>query len=402
MIGKAWINFWNIFILDLLVGTNYLELNFYQFEFQMKNRFTFTNCLLFLAVLSACQSEPSPDEVFDEAKGKIDNAKLISFELMMLWESPVIDEVDTIRMSLELGKGKTELFDYEFIGRTNEADLVYQGNVILNVNHRDSTLVLKDTKEDLARYLDNTFFNFSPIGLMKKDGWTYVGDTSIANRNYLNYRQIEMDTVIEKKYILLENHLFLNPSNLLFEKYERRLFHDGNKGQLITVNFSNYNFSEEGEFPKYLAPIGYISKIAGDIDSRVLLKKGEKAPDFELVDLKGDVFRLSDFKGKKVLIDFSMIRCGWCKIALDKFNSPEFSLKEGIVALYINPVDDQEYMKKYLTKNKIPFPILLEAADVGKTYGVSGYPSFFLIDERGEIEFSGAGFDDELIPLISN
>ncbi len=395
-------NFSAIFILDLLVITYYLELNFYQIEILMKKRFTFIYVLLFFAVMSACETESSPDELFDEAKGKIDDAKLISFELMMLWESPVIEEVDTIRMSLELGKEKSESFDYDFIGRTEESDLVYQENVILNVNHTDSTLVLKDTKEDLARYLDNTFFNFSPIGLLKKEGWAYVGDTSIANKNYLNYRQIEMDTVIEKKYILLENHLFLNPSNLLFDKYERRLFHDGKKGQFITVNFSNYNFSAEGQFPKYIAPLGYISKIAGDIESRILLKKGEKAPDFELVDMEGNPVRLADFKGKKVLIDFSMIRCGWCKIALDKFNAPEFSLKQGIVALYINPVDEQEYMKKYLTKNKIPFPILLEAAEVGKTYGVSGYPSFFLIDERGEIEFSGAGFDDELIPLISN
>ncbi|MFT4855022.1 MAG: peroxiredoxin [Algoriphagus sp.] len=368
----------------------------------MKNTSTFISVLLFLAVMSACKTEPSPDEVFDETKGKLDNAKLISFELMMLWENPLIDEVDTIRMSLELGKEKSESFEYNFIGRTEESDLVYQEDVILNVNHTDSTLVLKDKKEDLARYLDNAFFNFSPIGLLKKKGWAYIGDTSIANKNYLNYRQIEMDTVIEKKDVLLENHLFLNPSNLLFDKYERRLFHDGKKGQFITVNFSNYKLSGEGEFPRYIAPIGYISKIAGDIESRILLQKGEKAPDFELKDLEGNTVSLSDFKGKKVLIDFSMIRCGWCKIALDKFNSPEFSLKEGIVALYINPVDDQEYMKKYLTKNKIPFPILLEAAEVGKTYGVSGYPSFFFIDERGDIEFSGAGFDDELIPLISN
>jgi peroxiredoxin len=395
-------NFSSIFLLDSLVVTNYIVLSFYQIEFQMKKKSTILYFLLLFVFMSACKTEPSPDEVFDEAKGKLDHAKLISFELMMLWESPVIDEVDTIRMSLELGKEKSEVFEYDFIGRTEEADLVYQENVILNVNHTDSTLVLKDTKEDLARYLDNTFFNFSPIGLLKKKGWAYVGDTSIANKNYLNYRQIEMDTVIEKKDILLENHLFLNPSNLLFDKYERRLFHDGKKGQFITVNFSNYKFSGVGEFPKYIAPAGYISKIAGDIESRILLNKGEKAPDFELKDLEGNTVRLSDFKGKKVLIDFSMIRCGWCKIALDKFNSPEFSLKEGIVALYINPVDQQEYMKKYLIKNKIPFPVLLEAAEVGRAYGVSGYPSFFLIDERGEIEFSGAGFNDKLIPLISD
>jgi hypothetical protein len=116
--------------------------------------------------MSACETESSPDELFDEAKGKIDDAKLISFELMMLWESPVIDEVDTIRMSLELGKEKSESFEYDFIGRTEESDLVYQENIILNVNHTDSTLVLKDTKEDLARYLDNTFFNFSQNNLL--------------------------------------------------------------------------------------------------------------------------------------------------------------------------------------------------------------------------------------------
>jgi len=59
-----------------------------------------------------------------------------------------------------LGKDKSEVLNNAiFIGRTEEADLVYQENVILNVNHTESVnWFLKDTKEGLARYLIRTFF----------------------------------------------------------------------------------------------------------------------------------------------------------------------------------------------------------------------------------------------------
>jgi hypothetical protein len=54
-------------------------------------------------------------------------------------------------------------------------------------------------------------------------------------------------------------------------------------------------------------------------------------------------------------------------------------------------------MVKYRNKFTIPFPVIAEAKSVGRSYGVSGYPTFYLIDEKGVIEEAFAGYQEELI-----
>jgi thiol-disulfide isomerase/thioredoxin len=97
-----------------------------------------------------------------------------------------------------------------------------------------------------------------------------------------------------------------------------------------------------------------------------------------------------------------MIHCGWCKIAIDDFKKPSFSFAENVVLLYINPVDEIEKMEKYQTKVGIPFPVLIEAKEVGQVYGVKGYPTFYLVDEQGIIEEVSEGYSDELIQKLNS
>lgn len=115
------------------------------------------------------------------------------------------------------------------------------------------------------------------------------------------------------------------------------------------------------------------------------------------MDADGNWVELAQMRGKKVLLNFSMIRCGWCKIALEQFNKPAYQFADNIVPLYVNPVDTKEEMDKYRSKVPIPFPVLANAEAVGKAYGVSGYPTFYLIDESGKVEEVVVGFSDEKI-----
>ena len=133
-----------------------------------------------------------------------------------------------------------------------------------------------------------------------------------------------------------------------------------------------------------------------------LLKVGDTAPDFKLQDMQGKWVKLSDFQGKKVLLDFSMIHCGWCKIAIDEFKKPSFSFAENVVPLYVNPVDDISKMEEYQARVGIPFPALINAQEVGSAFGVKGYPTFYLIDEKGNIELVNEGYSDNLIQILNS
>ncbi len=131
-----------------------------------------------------------------------------------------------------------------------------------------------------------------------------------------------------------------------------------------------------------------------------MLKKGDKAPNFETTTENGDKFKLSDHRGKKVMVYFypkdnttgctaeaCSIRDSW-----DAFTSndiPVFGISAG------SEKSHQNFKNKY----NLPFPLLMdEEFEIAKLYGVYKKKKMygkeymgierttFLIDEDGKIE----------------
>lgn len=360
---------------------------------------------MFILVLFGCETAMSPEEVFQGVKKTFYEADEVCFSHEMLWENPNLGEIDTIMHELIIQKHRNRHFDYNYIGKRKISEIAYLDEDLLLINHKDSTITYYSEEDDWD-FVDiagsNGFIEFSPVNLLKKEPWTYKQDTAINQKTYLNFFRVDMDTTIDDRKIYLENHLFINPANLLVERYSRRLYHNGKRSQFIENKFFDYKFGPISERLEVSAPQGYVSVLSGEKkrDPSRTLAVGELAPDFELQDLQGNSVRLSSLKGKKVLLDFSMINCGWCKIALEKFNKPDFEFADNIMPFYVNPVETKEKMEKYSTRVNIPFPVLIDAKTVGEAYGVSGYPTFYLIDETGKIEEVFEGFDDELIEKI--
>ncbi len=130
------------------------------------------------------------------------------------------------------------------------------------------------------------------------------------------------------------------------------------------------------------------------------LKIGEKAPDFSATNQWGETIRLSDYKGKKIVLFFypkaSTPGCTAevCNLQenIEKFKKENYQLI-GVSA------DSVEKQLKFSDKNNVEYPLL---ADVDKkiieAYGVWGAKKFmgktydgihrttFIIDENGIIE----------------
>ncbi len=357
---------------------------------------------VFILTAFACDTALSPEEVFEKTKEKFYQADEVSFNIEMFWENPSLGEVDTIFYQLVLQKNSNIHYGYNYIGKRATSEISYLNDVLLSINHKDSTITFHSEKSDrdLANLAgSNMFLDFSPLNLLKKELWTYKQDTAIHQKKLLNFFRVDMDTTIDDKKIYLENHLFINPANFLVERYSRRLYHNGKRSQLIENQFLDYEFGAITEPLKTETPQGYLSVVSGEKKNgpSMTLAVGEPAPDFELQDLDGNSKRLSDLKGKKVFLDFSMINCGWCRIALEEFNKADFEFADNVVSFYVNPVDSKENMEKYISRVDIPFPVLIDAKTVGEAYGVKGYPTFYLIDEGGKVEEVFVGFDEELM-----
>ncbi|MBI5049769.1 MAG: TlpA family protein disulfide reductase [Nitrospirae bacterium] len=112
---------------------------------------------------------------------------------------------------------------------------------------------------------------------------------------------------------------------------------------------------------------------------------GSPAPDFELKDLNGNLWKLSDLKGKVVFISFWASWCPSChtetptkESLLRKLEGKPFQM---LGILYRdNPSDAMEYV----AKNGVTVPTLLSPDnEVARLYGITGVPEAFIIDKNG-------------------
>ncbi len=121
------------------------------------------------------------------------------------------------------------------------------------------------------------------------------------------------------------------------------------------------------------------------------------SPDFTLADSKGGSIKLSDYKGKVVLLDFWATWCGGCKVEIPWYMEFQNKYKDKGLSVVGVSMDEDGWksVKPFLAENKINYPIVIGNSDLGGQFGVSGLPLTLLIDRNGKIADSHAGMVDK-------
>lgn len=112
------------------------------------------------------------------------------------------------------------------------------------------------------------------------------------------------------------------------------------------------------------------------------------APDFTLKDANGRSVKLSDYRGKVVLLNFWATWCGPCKIEIPWFVEFEDEYKDrGFAVLGVSMDEDGwDAVKPFVARAKVNYRILLGNDSVALLYGgVNSLPTSFLIDRDGKI-----------------
>jgi thiol-disulfide isomerase/thioredoxin len=128
------------------------------------------------------------------------------------------------------------------------------------------------------------------------------------------------------------------------------------------------------------------------------LSPGHKAPEVVSVDLQGKKVKLSDLKGKVVLLDIWATWCGPCRAMIPHERELTQAMKGKPFVLVSVSVDEEKgTVKEFLAKNPMPWTHWWNGARGGiiDAWEVEGYPTAYVIDAQGVIREMFLGFGPE-------
>jgi len=141
---------------------------------------------------------------------------------------------------------------------------------------------------------------------------------------------------------------------------------------------------------------------------QIIKKYGSQAAiDFTLTNMEGKKVKLSDYKGKMIVLDFWATWCGPCRGSFPRMQELVKKYKNKNIEFFFvdvwekkKPAETKKTVSEFITANKYTFQVLFDYQDdIVSKYKVTGIPSKFLIDKNGNMLFM-EGSIDELAALI--
>ena len=127
----------------------------------------------------------------------------------------------------------------------------------------------------------------------------------------------------------------------------------------------------------------------------------------DLLDLDGNRFRLSEYRGKKVYMKFW---ASWCTVCLARLEEVEklandagldFEVVTVVSPGYGQELDLENFRKWFAKQEHNRFPVLIdEGGKLAKWYGVRGYPTSFFIDPEGAVKVFQGDLSGDMIHQV--
>lgn len=142
---------------------------------------------------------------------------------------------------------------------------------------------------------------------------------------------------------------------------------------------------------------------ATTIPTKELVKVGSIAPEFESNLNNNTNIKLSDLRGKIVILDFWYVSCPPCLMAIPTLVEIDEKYRDkDVVVLGINPYNISKHINGVFDKKGVKYLSTVKSEEISKQYGVISYPTTIVIDKQGKIKKVKEGWDEDLKKDLEN
>ncbi|MFC2131863.1 TlpA disulfide reductase family protein [Bacteroidota bacterium] len=374
--------------------------------------------LLSIAFLLACsEKEKTVEEVLNEVSEIYSEHNSISYNVDFRTKYINIDDTIQVIGSCKLIRDSSDtLFGGIISYETNDSIGVYYNlEKIYSINHKELKITEYDTpfnqkwaitgstRGDLIQvpFFETQFFLKLTEDTTNK---FLIENDMIHNKEHWKITCMFPDG---EQFTETEQIFWINKDKYQINKISGRIKYQGNyqyqEWVLKDIEFDKVKKNDiDSEFNKLMKCYKIETYTETDSDDPELLENGSIAPLFSGEKyLSGKTINLQDFKDKIVILDFWFMACHWCNEAIPHLNELFNKYKDkGVVFLGVNSIDIKEKDRKkipvFLKYNEMNYPIIFIDHKTDSIYHVSGYPTIYLIDRKGKIVFSQAGFSEDL------
>ena len=134
-----------------------------------------------------------------------------------------------------------------------------------------------------------------------------------------------------------------------------------------------------------------------------MANRGIPAPDFSVRTLEGKQIKLTEFKGKVVLLNFWATWCPPCRAEMPSIETlyQRYKPKASFQILAVSVQEEPSVVKTFLEQNPYSFPIALDPnGEAAQLYGIRGIPTTFIIDQKGTLQGALVGGKDWATPQV--
>jgi thiol-disulfide isomerase/thioredoxin len=249
-------------------------------------------------------------------------------------------------------------------------------------------------------------------GQLNKSVLTYTAKGDAFNEIFSTRRTANLTPKAElvRKELQIDSMAYSGVDEKIVDRLDEELQKERTKSQLVDLDYIKLNPGQDlSAYYLNAMPMDtfllYVAKLEPTVRKGMLAKGldiqeqqaktfkaveeaqkrvsiGSVAPDFELVSISGSRMKLSDLKGKFIVLDFWGAWCYWCMKGVPQMKEYYAKYKGKVEFVGVDVRDKEEVWKSTVAKNEMNWVHLmnLTPTDVPVLYGVSGYPTKFILD----------------------